>query len=73
MAVAKLLDKVQESPALVGRRREAAQSGGAGLANPDAPLAAPRLAELLKPTQGLIRGCHGSFASFVSFLLHRAG
>jgi hypothetical protein len=43
--------------------KQAAQSGGIFRAHPDAPLAAPHRAELLKPTQGLIRGCNGGFAS----------
>jgi hypothetical protein len=61
--------EVQELLALGGRRRKAVQSGGifravlAELAHPDAPIAAPRLAELHKPTQGLIRAGHGCFAS----------
>ncbi len=48
---------------------EPAQSGGifravlAGLAHPDAPLAAPRLAELHKPNQGLICVAYGGFVS----------
>ncbi len=35
----------------------------AGLDHPDAPLGTPRLAELLKPTQGLIRAGNGGCAS----------
>ena len=64
IGVSVLLYKVQEALAVGGRRRKAAQSGGrAGLANPHAPLAVPHLAELHKPTQGLIRGCNGGCAS----------
>jgi hypothetical protein len=59
-----LLNKLQEALAVGGRRRKAAQSGRAVRANPDSPLAAPHLAEQLKPTQGLIRGCNGEFLSF---------
>jgi hypothetical protein len=58
-----LLYKVQEALAVGGKRRKAAQSGRAVRANPGAPLAAPHLAELHKPNQGLIRAGNGGFAS----------
>ncbi len=57
------LNKLQEALAVGGRRRKAAQSGGIFRANPDAPLAAPRLAELHKPTQGLICVAYGGCVS----------
>ncbi len=63
----------QEALAVGGSRRKAAQSGGIFRANPDAPLAATRLAELLKPNQGLIRGCNGGFASSFGRDLHCPG
>jgi hypothetical protein len=59
-ALLELLNKLEEALAVGGSRRKAAQSGGIFRANPDAPLAALHLAELLKPSQGLIRGCRSS-------------
>ncbi len=73
IVVSELLDKVQEAPAVGGSRRKAAQSGRAVRANPDALLAAPRLAELHKPTQGLIRAGNGGFASSPGPALHGPG
>jgi hypothetical protein len=57
-----LLYKFQEALAVGGTRRKAAQSGRAVRANPDATLA-PNRAELLEPTQGLMRAGNGGFAS----------
>jgi hypothetical protein len=49
--------------AVGGSRRKAAQSGGAGRANLDSLPAAPRLAELHRPTQAVIRAGNGGLAS----------
>jgi hypothetical protein len=73
IGVSVLLYKVQEALAVGGSRRRAAQSGGIFCANPDAPLAAPHLAQLLKPNQGLICAGNGGFASFASLALHCPG
>ncbi len=58
-----LLDKVQEALAVGGRRRKAVQRGGIFRANPDAPPAAPRRAELHRPNQAVIRAGNGGSAS----------
>jgi hypothetical protein len=54
--------KAGQPQAVGGSRRKAAQSGGI-FAHPDAPLAAPRRAELLKPNQAAIRAGNGGFAA----------